>query len=71
MKKEFCFCVTGDECQQWFEKFSDARRAAIYAPWADGRVFRHDCPITVACGFGEIGGRLVFRMPVVEEASPK
>lgn len=65
MKKEFCFCATGDDRQQWFARFADARRAAISAPWADGRVFRHNCPISAAAGFGEIGGRQVFSLPVV------
>ena len=59
-KKQFSFCATGDDCQQWFSTFSAARRAAVSAPWADGRVFRHAVSLSEASGYGEVGGRLVF-----------
>jgi hypothetical protein len=54
------FVATGDEMQQAFASLQDAQQAAQNAPWADGRVFRHDCRPEDFSGLGEIGGEQVL-----------
>jgi hypothetical protein len=54
------FVASGDEMQQAFASLQDAMAAAQNAPWADGRVFRHDCRPEDFSGFGELGGEQVL-----------
>jgi hypothetical protein len=35
------FIVDGHDMQQTFQKFADARKAALHAPWSNGMVYRH------------------------------
>lgn len=35
------FIVDGHDMQQTFQKFADARKAALHAPWSNGTVYRH------------------------------
>ena len=54
-EKSFCFSVSGEEMQQFFATVEEARAAASSAPWADGRVFRHEVPLGDHAGFAEAG----------------
>lgn len=54
------FVASGDDRQQAFACMEDAVQAAKFAPWADGRVFRHDCRPEDFSGFAEIGGEQVL-----------
>ena len=50
-----CFAASGEDLQQFFATEEEARRAAASAPWADGRVFRHEVPLEDSSGFAEDG----------------
>lgn len=41
MSKKYIYAASGETMQQFFLSFSAARKAAIFAPWADGYVYRH------------------------------
>ena len=54
------YCATGEEMQQWFESFEEAKDAAKKAPWADGNVFAHHlADDEIPSGYGEIGGEFI------------
>ncbi len=55
LKNSFCFAASGEEAQQFFATEEEARAAASSAPWADGRVFRHEVPLEDHSGFAEAG----------------
>lgn len=40
---KYIYAVSGETMQQFFKSFSAARKAAIFAPWTDGHVYRHRC----------------------------
>jgi hypothetical protein len=54
------FIVDGHDMQQTFQKFADARKAALHAPWSNGTVYRH--PAGTALMQAD-QGKLVFTAP--------
>jgi hypothetical protein len=54
------FIVDGHDMQQTFQKFADARKAALHAPWSNGTVYRH--PAGTAPMQAD-QGKLVFTAP--------
>jgi hypothetical protein len=54
------FIVDGHDMQQTFQKFADARKAALHAPWSNGTVYRHPA----GPGLQQADqGKLVFTAP--------
>lgn len=60
VKMKHVFIVDGHDMQQTFQKFADARKAALHAPWSNGMVYRH--PAGTALMQAD-QGKLVFTAP--------
>lgn len=57
-----CYVADGKSCAQAFPSFSEARQAAMRAPWANGLVYRHAVEFTTPVGFPDTG-KLCFTAP--------
>ena len=55
---QYVYIATGSDMQGKYDTFNEARQAADYAPWADGRVYCHNR--INFCGSGENGGVQVY-----------
>jgi hypothetical protein len=49
VKMKHVFIVDGHDMQQTFQKFADARKAALHAPWSNGTVYRHPAGTRTPC----------------------
>jgi len=61
MKKR-CYVADGSSCQQAFPRFSEARSAAMRAPWANGMVYKHGVDFLTPIGMAS-SGKLCFTAP--------
>lgn len=60
VKMKHVFIVDGHDMQQTFQKFADARKAALHAPWSNGTVYR---PPAGTAPMQADQGKLVFTAP--------
>lgn len=63
MKKGRIYIADGNSCAQQFDRFADARKAALSAPWADGTVYRHNAEDVGEFMPMPTSGKLVFTAP--------
>lgn len=70
MKKQRCYIADGSSVCQAFEKFSDARRCADRAPWANGLVYRAAQDWRDSAGF-QPAGRLCYTAPNAPYSFPE